>query len=98
MFSNKMAVIGLVILIVSTFIALAAPLVAPYSPKATLLSSPGSQPEWVTYFPDGYYLSNGDPDDASTCPTPSADPNNRGTVCTFYKYVSGPFQAAQRHV
>ena len=57
MFGNKMAVIGLVILIVSTFIALAAPLVAPYSPKATLLSSPGSQPEWVTYFPDGYYLS-----------------------------------------
>ena len=47
---------------------------------------------------DGYYLGNGDPDDASTCPTPSADPNNRGTVCTFYKYVSGPFQAANKFV
>src|SRR5215469_4874885 len=25
-------------------------------------------------------------------------PNNRGTVCTFYKYVSGPFQATNRFV
>lgn len=47
---------------------------------------------------DGYYLGNGDPEDSSTCTTPSADPNNRGTVCTFYKYVSGPFQAANKFV
>lgn len=47
---------------------------------------------------DGYYLGNGDPDDASTCPPPSSDPNNRGTLCTFYKYVSGPFQAANKFV
>jgi len=47
---------------------------------------------------DGYYLGNGDPNDASTCPTPSNDANNRGTLCTFYKYVSGPFQAASRFV
>jgi hypothetical protein len=33
---------------------------------------------------DGYYIGNGDPDDASTCPTPSTDPNHRGTVCTFF--------------
>lgn len=47
---------------------------------------------------DGYYVGNGDPDDASTCPTPSSDPNNRGTVCTFYKYLSGAFQAANKFV
>ena len=47
---------------------------------------------------DGYYLGNGDPDDASTCPTPSADPNNRGTLCTFYRYVSGAFQPANKFV
>jgi len=47
---------------------------------------------------DGYYLGNGDPDDASTCPTPSADPSNRGTLCTFYKYVSGAFQPANKFV
>jgi hypothetical protein len=47
---------------------------------------------------DGYYVGNGDPNDASTCPTPSSDPNNRGTVCTFYKYLSGAFQAANKFV
>src|SRR5512133_3876762 len=26
---------------------------------------------------DGYYLGNGDPDDVTTCPAPSGDPNNR---------------------
>jgi hypothetical protein len=47
---------------------------------------------------DGYYLGNGDPDDATTCPAPSSDPNNRGTLCTFYKYFSGPFQGANKFV
>ena len=47
---------------------------------------------------DGFYIGNGDPDDASTCPTPSADPNNRGTVCTFYKYLSGAFRATNKFV
>lgn len=47
---------------------------------------------------DGYYLGNGDPEDPSTCPIPSSDPNNRGTLCTFYKYVSGPFQASNKFV
>jgi len=47
---------------------------------------------------DGYYFGNGDPDDASTCPAPSSDPNNRGTLCTFYKYVSGPYQVTNKFV
>ena len=47
---------------------------------------------------DGYYIGNGDPEDASTCPTISADPNNRGTLCTFFKYVAGSFQAANKLV
>ncbi len=47
---------------------------------------------------DGYYIGNGDPDDPSTCPALSTDPNNRGTVCTFYKYLSGAFQAANKFV
>lgn len=47
---------------------------------------------------DGYYLGNGDPDNPSTCPTPSDDPNNRGTLCTSYKYVSGAFQPANKFV
>ena len=47
---------------------------------------------------DGYYIGNGDPDDASTCPAPSTDPNHRGTVCTFYKYLSATFRAANKFV
>jgi len=47
---------------------------------------------------DGYYLGNGDPDDATTCPPPSGDSNNRGTVCTFYKYLSPAFQATNKLV
>jgi len=47
---------------------------------------------------DGTYAGNGDPDDATTCPTPSADPSNRGTLCTFFKYVAGSFQPANKFV
>ena len=47
---------------------------------------------------DGYYVGNGDPEDPSTCPAPSADPNNRGTVCTFFKYLSGAFQLPNKWV
>ena len=54
---NKMARIGVGILLVSTVISVAAPVIAPYDPNHTQLSSRLSQPEWVTYFPDGYRLS-----------------------------------------
>lgn len=47
---------------------------------------------------DGTYTGVGDPEDSTTCPTPSADPSNRGTLCTFFKYVSGSFQAANKFV
>lgn len=47
---------------------------------------------------DGYYIGVGDPADDSTCPPPSADAGNRGTLCTFFKYVSAPFQPANRFV
>lgn len=42
---------------------------------------------------DGYYMGNGDPADSSTCPAPSDNSENRGTLCTFFKYVAAPFQA-----
>jgi len=47
---------------------------------------------------DGTYTGVGDPEDATTCPPPSADPSNRGTLCTFFKYVSGSFQPANKFV
>ena len=45
---------------------------------------------------DGNYIGGGDPDDPSTCPEPSSNPNYRGTLCTFFKYVAGSFQAANK--
>ena len=47
---------------------------------------------------DGYYIGNGDPANSSTCPSPSASFANRGTLCTFFKYVAGPFQPANKFV
>jgi len=47
---------------------------------------------------DGDYSGLGDPSDPASCPTPSADPSNRGTLCTFFKYVAGSFQAANKFV
>ncbi len=53
---NRMAAIGLIVLIGSSVVAVGAPLIAPY-PKNQKVSGPSAQPEWVMSFPDGYYLS-----------------------------------------
>jgi hypothetical protein len=67
-------------------------MLALWSPDAVLHLNVGSSAV------DGYYLGNGDPDDEATCPLPSADPANRGTVCTFFKYRSGAFQPANKWI
>ena len=49
----------------------------------------------------GNYIGNGDPDDPATCPAPSGDTSptgQQGTLCTFYKYVAGGLQAANKFV
>ena len=49
----------------------------------------------------GNYISNGDPGDPATCPPPSGDTSTtgqQGTLCTFYKYVSGGLQPANKFV
>jgi hypothetical protein len=49
----------------------------------------------------GNYVGNGDPDDAATCPAPSGDTSaggKQGTLCTFFKYVSGALQPANKFV
>jgi hypothetical protein len=49
----------------------------------------------------GNYVGNGDPDDPETCPLPSGDTSptgQQGTLCTFFKYVSGGLQAANKFV
>jgi hypothetical protein len=49
----------------------------------------------------GNYIGNGDPDDPTTCPPPSGDTSatgQQGTLCTFFKYVAGGLQAANKFV
>jgi ABC-type dipeptide/oligopeptide/nickel transport system permease subunit len=53
---NKMAIFGLVILSAFIFAALAAPLLVTNQPGQKVAGIL-AQPEWVTNFPDGYYLS-----------------------------------------
>jgi hypothetical protein len=47
---------------------------------------------------DGNYIGRGNPNDPSTCPMPSGDSANQGTLCTFYTYVAGSFQAANKFI
>ncbi|MGE5205634.1 MAG: hypothetical protein ACM3PW_08460 [Chlamydiota bacterium] len=48
---------------------------------------------------DGYYVGTGDPEDPSTCPQVSGMAGGvRGTLCTYFTYVAGPFQQANRFV
>lgn len=53
---NKMALVGLILLIGFVFAALGAPLLSPYGPTAKV-SGVLAQPDWVMNYPDGYYLS-----------------------------------------
>lgn len=49
----------------------------------------------------GNYIGNGDPDDPATCPPPSGDNSpdgQQGTLCTFYKYVGGSWQPANKFI
>ena len=48
---------------------------------------------------DGYYIGNGDPDDPSSCPQPvGAGGAYRGTLCTYFKWVAGSFQAPNKFI
>jgi hypothetical protein len=49
----------------------------------------------------GNYIGNGDPDDPASCPEPTGDTSatgQQGTLCTFFKYVSGGLQVANKFV
>ena len=49
----------------------------------------------------GNYIGNGDPNDPASCPPPLGDTSatgQQGTLCTFFKYVSGGLQAANKFV
>jgi hypothetical protein len=49
----------------------------------------------------GNYVGNGDPNDPATCPEPSGDTSaggKQGTLCTFFKYLAGGLQQANKFV
>jgi hypothetical protein len=49
----------------------------------------------------GNYIGSGDPDDPASCPAPSGDTSatgQQGTLCTFFKYVSGALQPTNKFV
>jgi hypothetical protein len=46
----------------------------------------------------GDYIGTGDPENPATCPAPSGNPANEGTLCTFFKYIAGSFQPGNKWV
>ena len=54
-----------------------------------------------TLLPRRDCIGNGDPDDPESCPLPSGDTSatgRQGTLCTFFKYVAGGLQPANKFV
>jgi hypothetical protein len=47
---------------------------------------------------DGYYIGKGTPGDSVSCPMPSNNPANQGTLCTLYSYVAGSFKPANMFI
>lgn len=54
---SKMAALGTIILIITTIVAVAAPLVTPYPPLGQQVSGTFSPPEWYRHFAEGSRLS-----------------------------------------
>ncbi len=97
-----MAVVGLILLVLSVSVALAAPIVYPFNPLRTNVGGLYAQPEWVTWFPDGYYLSKNivvvnDPSFHSPSSvqewTSTYDPSQRPNLSFSYSTV-GPHSGA----
>lgn len=48
---------------------------------------------------DGTYTGTGDPSDATTCPQQTGTAGgDRGTLCTFFKYIAASFQPANKFI
>ena len=57
MLSNRLSLVGLILLFVFVTAALVAPLTYPRNPQGVIVGAQRAQPEWVMLFPEGYYLS-----------------------------------------
>ena len=92
---NRMAALGLMMLIISGIVAVTAPLIAPY-PAIQTVAGPQAQPEWVMNFPDGYYLSRNlqaISDPAFSTPTPlqelRMDGSSTALSSVLFSYAHG---------
>jgi hypothetical protein len=47
---------------------------------------------------DGLYVGRGDLDNPALCPPLSTNPDNRGTICTLYRYVASSFKPKAKWV
>src|SRR6267143_4587182 len=77
LFKSKMALFGLIILIVYGIVAVAAPSITPYNPDRDIVSGQYAPPSWYRYFPGGKGLSENTVLDAH--PGFSSDPSNDKT-------------------
>lgn len=57
LFKSKMAIVGLVILVLFSSVAVVAPYLTPYNPDSDVVSSQYAHPSWYRYFPSGHSLS-----------------------------------------
>lgn len=57
LFKSKMAIVGLIVLIVYAFFAVAAPIVTPYDPQHDIVAGAYSPPSWYRYLNEGSGLS-----------------------------------------
>lgn len=103
MLRNKMASLGLFLILIFSIVALSASLISPIRPTARV-SGNLAQPEWMSNFPDGHYLSKnivfiGDP----SFKTPSAindwnisisDSSSASTQYSWDPTVSAPTDPA----
>src|SRR2546427_9208599 len=57
LFGSKMAIAGLIILIVYTFLAVGANVITPYDPETSIVAGAHAPPSWYPYFSEGSALS-----------------------------------------
>ncbi len=100
---NRMAALGLMMLIISSIVAIVAPLIAPYPPIKTV-AGPTAQPEWVMNFPDGYYLSRNllavnDPTFSTPSPVQELRVDGSGTALSnvIFSYAPGIGEGAYKN-
>lgn len=55
--TSRLAIVGIILLVTFVVGALVAPLIFPINPQAQVVGSSNAPPEWLSYFPEGYYYS-----------------------------------------